>query len=191
MLVLVFYWSTEIRSNCISWRRTSSIGTVMERIPVYLYVLVRIVVVVVPLYGPWSSSGGCPLAPSKSIAKENCNAPVVGSDILRFLTCWQIPVPLLYWWRNQLQRTCRFIIIREVFGNFSDMKVPNWSTVPVQGRLTVKILSYRLPPKVTVKKGETVYRQKVTVMLRYRRKSTIEIWFTVYRQNLTVNSHTV
>ena len=30
-----------------------------------------------------------------SLDKENGNTPIVGSDILRFLTCWQIPVPLL------------------------------------------------------------------------------------------------
>ena len=45
--------------------------------------------------------------------------------------------------------------------------------------------------KKLVKKGETVYRQKLTVMLRYRGKSTVKIWFTVYRQKLNVNSHTV
>ena len=48
--------------------------------------------------------------------------------------------------------------------------------------------------KLPSKKGETVSRQKLTVMLRYRRggrKSTVKIWFTVYRQKLTVNSHTV
>ena len=33
---------------------------------------------------------------------------------------------------------------------------------------TVKIFIYRLPPKLTVKKRKTVYRQKLTVMLRYR-----------------------
>ena len=35
---------------------------------------------------------------------------------------------------------------------------------------------------VTVKKRKTVYRQKLTVMLRYRRKNTVKNWFTVYRQ---------
>ena len=44
-----------------------------------------------------------------------------------------------------------------------------------------------LPSKLWV----TVYRQKLTVMLRYRRKSTVENWFTAYRQKLTVNSHTL
>ena len=45
--------------------------------------------------------------------------------------------------------------------------------------------------KLPSKKGETVYRQKLTVMLRYRRKSAVKIWFTVYRQKLSVNSHIV
>ena len=36
VLVLFFYRSSEIRHNCKSWRSTSSNGTVVEWIPVYL-----------------------------------------------------------------------------------------------------------------------------------------------------------
>ena len=45
---------------------------------------------------------------------------------------------------------------------------------------------YRLPPKTYGQKEKTVYRQKLTVMLRCRCKNTVKIWFTVYRQNVTV-----
>ena len=60
---------------------------------------------------------------------------------------------------------------REVFGKLSDIKVPNWWTVPVEERLTVKIWVTVYRQNVTVKKGKTVYRQKRAVMLRYRRKA--------------------
>ena len=45
---------------------------------------------------------------------------------------------------------------------------------------------YRLPPKTYRQETKDRLRQKLTVMLRYRRKNTVKIWFTVYRQNVTV-----
>ena len=44
------------------------------------------------------------------------------------------------------------------------------------------MLRYRR--KNTVKIWFTVYRQKLTIMLRYRRKNTVKNWFTVTAKNL-------
>ena len=62
---------------------------------------------------------------------------------------------------------------RGVFGKFSDLKLPNWWSVPRLGRHTVMISVTVSAYFVTVKKQETAYRLNITVMLRYRRKSTV------------------
>ena len=68
------------------------------------------------------------------------------------------------------------VTFRAVFGNFSDIKVPNWWT----GIGATHRQNFELPStaKELPSKGETVYRQKLTVMLPYRRKSTVKNRFT-------------